>query len=139
MFEYEIDTRRELALLKYTGDVDDEELMRSFNCLIEAEGFQLSFDVVTDCRASHDFLTVNVTRSLATLLREREGVDGKWASITSSTRGTALAMLFSQQVQGVIEHRVFSSIEGASGWLHKDLRQCGIYVRERSGEESGEG
>lgn len=121
MFELEIDKAHEVAVIRYFEQLDDDELMKSITGLVESADFEPHFCVVTDCRKADNQLSVSVVRDLAENVCQTGTLKGKWGSIATTTRSTAIAMIFSQSVAGQLEHRVFSSVEGISEWMQKDL------------------
>lgn len=123
MFELEIDKKQGVAVIRYFEQLDDDELMKSITGLMESEDFEPHYCVVTDCRGADNQLSVNVVRNLAEKVCHVGTLQGKWGSIAATTRSTAIAMIFSQSVAGHLEHRVFSSVEGISEWMQKDLNQ----------------
>lgn len=121
MFDCQVYPEASVAVVRFFGPVDENDLTAAVQCLFNDPNFKKHFDVVADCREKIDKVSVEGMKMVAERICSVPGLSGKWVSLTGTSRATALAMIFSQRVVGHMSHWVYSTEEGCSSWLGKNI------------------
>lgn len=121
MFNCQVYPEAGVAVLKFFGTVDENDLIAADTYLFNEPTFKKDFDVVADCREKIDKVSVEGMKMVAESICAVPELSGKWVSLTGTSRATALAMIFSQRVVGHLSHGVYSTEEGCSSWLGKNI------------------
>lgn len=117
MIEYRIDERIGLVVARFSGDVTYDDLIHWYEEIERDERFSNEFNGVTDMRRANMRLARGDMARISQYITERGLTLGRWAVLVEDTKGTALSMIYGEQIDGMHDADVVSSEEAASAYL----------------------
>jgi hypothetical protein len=121
MVHFKIHDALNLVVARFDGEVSAREIFAFFEGMRDDPQYRPSMDGVADMRQSVTQLNAEEVRELAQFAAEGGFKRGKWALLVTDPKSTAFSMLYRQSVGESYAVQVFSSVDGASDYLGRDL------------------
>ncbi len=120
-FNYKIFSDDRLVSFRCAGPVTLEFAKESYLNLSRDAAFDPSFDGIGDWRGITTTMTPEEAKQLAHLVVDMKLSSGRWAGLVSSPMITALATIYKNAVKRQHTLELFTTIEGASDYLGRDV------------------
>lgn len=124
-FEYQIFPEKRCIVQCFTGEVSLEDVMRCCQEMWADARYDRSYDGISDLRQCTTKAVPADVAALVGFLRNPQTSVGRWATIFSDPKSTALTMLVRRAIRPWMWIEVFSSWEGACRGLGVDVPQQG--------------
>ncbi|MEN8169205.1 MAG: hypothetical protein ABFS08_03195 [Pseudomonadota bacterium] len=121
MYQYHIVAEHNLIVLKLSGVVHWEDIGRYFGELVENSDYHRELKGVCDLRGADLQFSPEESKQLARISREQQLTTGRWAFITDTPSGTALAIIYGREIGDFHTSKFFTTIAAASEFLSIDL------------------
>ncbi len=131
-FNYKIFSEDRLVSFRCAGPVTLEFAKESYLNLSRDAAFDSSFGGIGDWRGITQTMTPEETKQLAYLVVDMKLSSGRWAGLVSGPMITALGTIYRNTVKPQHNLELFSTIEGASGYLGKDVSNFLIQSNQAS-------
>lgn len=120
-FQYVILPERRCIVVRYEGEVSIGTVLRQIEMLWADPQYDRHYCGIVDLQQATPRAAIEDVRELHEFLRHPKTSVGEWAAIFSDPIGTALGFLFRSVNVILPRFDVFSSWEGACGFLDLDL------------------
>jgi len=127
MYDYHIVPSEGIIVQKLTGNITTSDLKEMFLSTKNDPMFSDSLSYVTDFRNARIALTIEELKTAAEYLKVNSKTTGKTALLVNRSVDTAKLLIFRDQLKSDFYFSVFSTVEGASGFLKSDLKS---YLKE---------
>lgn len=120
-FAYRIFPEKRCIVQCFWGDVSLRDVIECSKSMWADAAYDPAFDGISDLRGCTTRAVPSDVPALIAFLRNPQASSGRWATIFTDPRGTALTMLFKNAIFPKLWIEIYSSWEGACKALNLNL------------------
>lgn len=121
LHQINIHSHDSLIICSYSGQITIDEIEHATEEMVNRPEFSKAHDGVSDFRQAKVLFTRNELERFNAKAIENSFSTGSWCILADSPMETAMALIYAHEMKEVHPVEVFSTVQGASDFLKKDL------------------